>query len=264
MSTTSFTRRAIRFTLPRLFSLRGMGTVAALVLVVVGGWLWFSNSAFVRVRQITISGLSGPAVPQIKRSLRQAALTMSTLHVNVAKLDQAVSHYPEVRTLTVSTHLPHSVAIHVYEQVPVASISVAGQTEVVDGAGDVLQRSMRHGVLPTVPLKAAPAQGTIESPGARAVLRVLAAAPYSFLTHVQTATDSKANGVILTLRNGPQLYFGTDGELERKWKSALATIISSDSHGASYIDVSDPERPAAGAGAVTLPSSSNVSTAGTP
>jgi cell division septal protein FtsQ len=262
VSTGSFTRRAVRFTLPRLFSLRGLGTVAALVLVVAGGWLWFSNSSFVRVRQITITGLSGPAVPQIERSLRQAALTMSTLHMNTEKLDAAVAGYPEVRTLTVSTHLPHGVSIHVYEQVPVASVVVGGATEVVDGAGDILQQSMRHGVLPTVPLKAEPAQGTVDSPGARAALAVLAAAPYSFLTHVQMATDSKANGVILTLRNGPQIYFGTDGELKKKWKAALATIVSPDSHGASYVDVSDPERPAAGAGAVTIPSSTDTSSAG--
>jgi cell division septal protein FtsQ len=238
--------------------------VAALGLAVAGGWLWFSNSSFVRVRQITITGLSGPAVPQIERSLRRAALTMSTLHMNVAKLDAAVAGYPEVRTLTVSTHLPHAAVIHVYEQVPVAAISVGGQTEVVDGAGDVLRQSMPHGVLPTVPLKAGPVRGTIGARGARAALRVLAAGPYSFLTHVQMATDSRANGVILTLRNGPQLYFGTGGELKRKWRAALATIIDPASHGASYIDVSDPERPAAGAGAVTLPSSTDTGSAAIP
>jgi cell division septal protein FtsQ len=262
MSTTSFTRRAIRFTLPRIFSLRGLGAIGVFALVVLGGWLWFSNSSFVRVRQVTISGLSGPAVPQIERSLRQTALTMSTLHVNVEKLDAAVARFPEVRTLTVSKHLPHSLSIHVYEQVPVASISAGGQTEVVDGAGDVLQQSMRHGALPAVPVKAGPVDGTVGAHGARAALAVLAAAPYSFLAHVQMATSSTAHGVIVTLRKGPQLYFGTVSQLRKKWRAALAVIASSDSHGASYIDVSDPERPAAGAGAVTVPSSADTSSIG--
>lgn len=252
MTTGSLTRRVVRFTLPRLLSLRVLVATVLVLLVAVGGWLWFRDSSFASVRQVTINGLSGPEVPQIKGALEQAATTMSTLHMNVQKLDEAVAGYPEVRTLSVSAHFPHAVAIHVYEQVPVATISVGGQTEVVDGAGDVLQQSMHHhGTLPEVPLKSAPDGSAVTAPGARAALAVLAAAPYSFLGRVQSATSSKQNGVIVTLRDGPQVYFGTRAQLHEKWTAALATLASSDSHGASYIDVSVPLRPAAGAGAIS-------------
>jgi cell division protein FtsQ len=250
----------VRFTLPRLFSLRTLVATVVLALVVGGGWLWFRGSSFASVRQVTVTGLSGPAVPQIRDALRQAALSMSTLHMNVQKLDEAVAGYPEVRTLSVSAHFPHAVTINVNEQVPVATITAGGQSQVVDGSGNVLQQSMRHGMLPSVPLKSAANGQTVSAPGARAALAVLAAAPYSFLGHVESATSSKAHGVIVQLRNGPQVFFGTGTQLRQKWASALAMVVSSASHGAAYIDVSDPLRPAAGAGAIPASNSDSIGT----
>jgi cell division septal protein FtsQ len=260
MTTGSLTRRMVSFTVPRLLSLRVLVATLLVVLVAAGGWLWFRSSSFASVRQVTVTGLSGPSVEQIRAALEQAATTMSTLHMNVQKLDVAVAGYPEVRTLSVSTHFPHAAAIHVYEQVPVATISVGGQSEVVDGSGDVLQQSMQHGTLPQVPLKAAPDGTSVTAPGGRAALAVLAAAPYSFLGRIESATSSHAHGVIVTLRDGPQIYFGTRTQLRQKWTSTLATLASPDSHGAAYIDVSDPVRPAAGAGAIAPPPSTDTGT----
>jgi hypothetical protein len=54
--------------------------------------------------------------------------------------------------------------------------------------------------------------------------------------------------VIVQLRNGPQIYFGPTVQLTRKWTAVVAVLQNRDSAGASYIDVSDPSRPAAGAG----------------
>lgn len=260
MTTGSLTRRVVSFTAPRLLSLRVLVAIVLAMLVAVGGWLWFRSSSFASVRQVTVTGLGGPSVEQIRDALEQSATTMSTLHMNVQKLDEAVARYPEVRTLSVSAHFPHAVVIHVYEQVPVATISVGGQSEVVDGSGYVLQQTMHHGALPQVPLKSAPDGTGVTAPGARAALAVLAAAPYSFLSRIESATSSQAHGVIVTLRDGPQVYFGTRGQLPQKWTSTLATLASSDSHGAAYIDVSDPVRPAAGAGAITPPASTDTGT----
>jgi hypothetical protein len=112
----------------------------------------------------------------------------------------------------------------------------------------LLPSATSHAALPAVPLSSAPAGQAITAPGARAAIAVLAAAPYALLAHVSNATSSSAHGVIVQLRRGPQLYFGPGTQLRRKWAAVVAVLQNKDSVGASYIDVTDPQRPAPGAG----------------
>jgi cell division protein FtsQ len=245
--------RERRFTMPRVLPrrLRSLHTlVLVLALVLVGwlGWLWYRGSSFVRVQRVTVTGLSGPDVPQIRNALSSAALGMTTLNVSIAKLEAAVSQYSYVLRLTVTGAGAHRVVIHVVEQVPVAVAQIGNQTQVVDADARLLPSSVTHGSLPTVALKVAPAGQTVTAPGARAAIAVLAAAPYTLLSRVAGATSSSAHGVVVQLRNGPQIYFGPTSQLAQKWAAAVAVLQNKGSVGASYIDVSDPLRPAAGAG----------------
>jgi cell division protein FtsQ len=253
MISGSWVRGERRFTIPRLLPrrLRSLHTLAlVLALLAIGwlGWLWYRGSSFVSVQRVTVTGLSGPDVPQIRDALSNAALEMTTLNVSIAKLDAAVSQYGYVQRLTVARAGAHRLAIHVVEQVPVALVQAGGQAQVVDADGDLLPGTTTHGSLPTVALKDPPDGQSITEPGARAAIAVLAAAPYALLSRVANATSSSAHGVIVQLRNGPQIYFGPTVQLTRKWTAVVAVLQNRDSAGASYIDVSDPSRPAAGAG----------------
>jgi cell division protein FtsQ len=232
----------------RLRSLHTLLLVLALVLVGWLGWTWYRGSSFVKVEQVTVTGLGGPDVPQIRGALSSAALEMTTLNVGIAKLEAAVSQYGYVQGLTVTREGAHRLEIHVVEQVPVALVQVGGQTQVVDADGRLLPSSITHGTLPAVALKTAPDGGAITAPGARAAIAVLAAAPYALLSRVANATSSGTRGVIVQLRNGPQIYFGPTAQLAQKWSAAVAVLQNKGSVGASYIDVSDPLRPVAGAG----------------
>jgi hypothetical protein len=49
------------------------------------------------------------------------------------------------------------------------------------------------------------------------------------------------------LRSGPSVYFGDSADLDAKWLAATEVLADPGSAGASYIDVTDPSRPAAGA-----------------
>jgi hypothetical protein len=97
-----------------------------------------------------------------------------------------------------------------------------------------------------IPLAVPPGGTSLTEPGALAALKVLTAAPYRLLGHIQQATNSAAHGVIVNLRNGPSVYFGDPSELNAKWAAVVAVLSNPASAGASYLDVTDPRRAAAG------------------
>jgi Cell division protein FtsQ len=129
----------------------------------------------------------------------------------------------------------------------VATVEIGGSSEVVDSNDELLPATtIPHAALPTIPIRSAPSGNLITANGARAAIAVLAAAPYSLLSHVTSATSSTAHGVIVQLRSGPQVYFGPTEDLHAKWAAMTAVLQDHGSAGAAYIDVSDPQRPAAG------------------
>jgi cell division protein FtsQ len=243
-----------RYSMPRLLprrlrSLHTLGLVLVVIFIGWLGWLWYRSSSFVKVERVTVTGLSGPDVPQIRDALTSAALQMTTLNMNISKLESTVEQYAYVQSLEVARHGAHAVVIHVDEQVPVALARIGGNDEVVDADGRLLPNATNvRGALPIVPVASAPTGDTITAAGPRGAISVLAAAPYSLLPQIANATDSSVHGVIVQLRDGPQIYFGPAGQLHQKWQAAAAVLQDSHSAGASYIDVSDPQRPAAGVG----------------
>lgn len=221
--------------------------LVAIALCLGIGWLWFRSSSLVQIKQVTVTGLSGPKANRIRSALTDTARSMTTLDLSVAKLRAAVSAYPAVHSLAVSTHFPHGVSIAVDEQLPLAQVNVNGRVIVVDAAGELLPHSsVPHGLLPDLTLQSAPSGNRITAANALAVLAVLKAAPYRMLGHIQATDWSQVHGVVVQLRNGPELYFGSTTQLGAKWTSAIAVLADSASRGAQYITVSDPRRPAAG------------------
>jgi cell division protein FtsQ len=233
----------------RVRSLHTLLIVLGLALILWVGWLWYRSSSFVKVEHVTVAGLSGPDVPQIRDALTRSAMGMTTLDMNIGGLESAVQRYAYVQSLTVTRRGAHGISINVTEQVPVALVDIGGNQQVVDADGRLLpDTTITHGALPLVPISAPPAGTTITEAGARAAIAVLAAAPYALLRHIENATSTRTHGVILQLRHGPQLYFGPSSQVHQKWQAAVAVLQDHDSAGATYIDVSDPQRPAAGAG----------------
>jgi cell division protein FtsQ len=226
-----------------------IAVAVALALLLGCGFLWLRTSPLVKIQRVQVTGLSGPEIPQIRRALVVAAEQMTTLDLNMRQLDASVSRFPFVHSLRVSTNFPHGAVIHVDEQVPVATVSAGGQTIVVDAKGELVGSSAAAtGPLPTVPLRLPPLSERLPTQGARAAVEALAAAPYELIAHIANATETAAHGVVIQLRDGPQIYFGSTLELRAKWLAAVAVLNDASSAGASYIDVSDPGRPAAGAG----------------
>jgi cell division protein FtsQ len=238
-----------RVRVPRL-GRRGLAAVVALIAILAGAFFWVRQSAFVAVQTVTITGVTGPDAPEIRSALRGAALGMSTLDLDSRRLHQVVAPYPVVNGLRLSAHFPHGLRIEVAEQIPVAIVVAGGGRTVVSADGALLAHPHVVGLLPTISLPVAPAGTQLIGPG-QADVRMLAAAPYALLAKVATASRSTAHGLTVTLRDGPVVYFGDGSLLAAKWKSLVDVLADPSSAGASYIDVTDPARPAAGSGSDT-------------
>jgi cell division protein FtsQ len=235
---------------PRWLGPRLIAALVAVVLLAGGGWLWLRNSSLVAVRQVTITGVSGPDSGRIRSALTGAARGMTTLNVKFAALQTAIKPYPVVKHLTVSTSFPHTMRITVAEQVPVAEISAAGRTIAVSADGTLLRDGIANGPLPTISVSVFPG-GTHVDRSVAPEVQLLAAAPNALLAKVAQVSTDPTYGLIAALRNGPKVYFGDATNLSAKWSAAAAVLASSSSAAASYIDVTNASRPAAGSGTDT-------------
>ena len=246
---------------PRLPGRRLLIALVAVIVLGGGGWLWLRNSSLVAVRQVTITGVSGPDAGPIQSALTGAARGMTTLNVRMSALQIAVKPYPVVKHLEVSTSFPHRMRIQVVEQVPVAEISASGRQIAVSADGTLLHDAASTGPLPTISVSVFPG-GTHVDAAVLPEVRLLAAAPYALLAKVSQALTDPTHGLVAALRNGPKVYFGAGSDLSAKWAAATAVLASSSSSGADYIDVTDASRPAAGVGADAGSSSSAVTAGG--
>jgi cell division protein FtsQ len=225
--------------------------IVALVLLAGGGiFWWLRDSSLVAVKRVRVLGVSGPDAAQIRSALRASARNMTTLDVNMGQLQTAAAPYPVVKRLVVSTQFPHGMSIQVLEQVPVGVVQAAGRRISVSADGTLLHDVPASSSLPVISLSVPPG-GSRLTGYARDEARLLGAAPYQLLGRLSGVGDSGTQGLTAQLRSGPTLVFGGPGQLSAKWSAAVSVLANPGSAGASYVDITDPERPAAGGGSDT-------------
>ncbi|HET7049932.1 MAG TPA: FtsQ-type POTRA domain-containing protein [Solirubrobacteraceae bacterium] len=227
---------------------RALLATVALCMLLAGAWMWFRDSPLVAVQQVTVSGQSGADAGQISAALESAARTMSTLDVQLGRLRRAVAPYPVVKDIRVTTQFPHGMHIEVIEHVAVGAIDAGGQKVAVAPDGTVMHDVAVSPLLPTISVSVAPTGTRVTSGPAAAAIKLLSAAPAQLLAKISQVTTVAPHGLVAQIRGGPSVYFGDDTQLEQKWIAASEVLGDPGSAGAVYIDVTDPQRPAAGAG----------------
>jgi len=215
-----------------------------------GSYVWLRHSSLVQIKTVTVNGLAGPNVTQIQTRLTAEAEKMTTLDFNVTKLRRAITGFRFVLGLTASTYFPSGIVIDVNEQVPVATVLSAGRQVVVDSRGLLLPTTPAPFALPTLEIGTNPPGGMVSNLNALNALNVLGQAPYPLIAHIATVTENATNGVVVQLRDGPQLFFGPMALIAQKWIAATTVLADHHAAGAAYIDLSDPSRPAAGSTSV--------------
>jgi cell division protein FtsQ len=204
--------------------------------------LWFRDAPFVAVEDVTVTGLTTKDAARVRAQLVSAAHTMTTLHVEKKELEQAIAAYPVVRSLEVQADFPHGLAIHVIEHRPAALVGGLP----VAGDGTILRGLPIEGRLPKVDVRDDLRGNRLTAPAALHAARVAGAAPAPLRGRLERIEIRGQDGIVVDLRDGPELIFGDANRVRAKWLAATRVLADPDAKGATYIDVRLPGRPAAG------------------
>ncbi len=226
--------------------------IVVIVAVAGAGWagyMWVRDLSLLKVKDVTIEGVSGREAGPIKRALTETARSMTTLHVDQHELQQAVESFPVVRSVSADAGFPNSLHIKVDAYEPVAALkSSDGRRVAVSGDGVMLRGVGANAKLPVVAVESIPTSRKLEERRARVLVSALAGAPKDLRPLVARAY-STAHGIRIDLRQGPVLEFGSANRFAAKWAAAVRVLVDTESSGARFIDVRLPERPAAAASA---------------
>jgi cell division protein FtsQ len=239
-------RRPLSAAAPRLRRPPRRAVLVVLVALVLaaGAWLWLRDSSLVAVRDVTVTGVSGPQAQRVRAALAVAARDMTTLHVRLDALRTAVEPYPVVRNLEARPDFPHGLRIVVHEHVAVGALVGPGRRLPVAADGTILRDTPADG-LPAIAAARDPGTETVLDAQTKRFVAFLAAAPGALRTRVARVYLGP-RGLTAPLTDGPVLYFGDSQRLAAKWAAATRVLADASSRGASYLDLRLPERPAAG------------------
>jgi cell division protein FtsQ len=208
--------------------------------------LWFRDSTLVRVERVTVSGLETKDAAKLRDALTLSARSMTTLHVDHDRLMRAVAGYPVVRDLEVSSDFPHGLRIEVVQHVPAAIAVSHGLRIPVAGDGTLLRGVPVEGRLPAIRVQGAMPTERLRDPDALRAAHVLGGAPAELRGRLEGVDETRDEGLVVEMRDGPRLIFGDATHVRAKWAAAARVLADPAARGASYVDLRLPARPAAG------------------
>jgi cell division protein FtsQ len=225
--------------------LKLLAAAVALLALLAGAWRWLRDAAPFRVRTVQVTGVVVADGDRLRAALESAAREMSTLHVRKDVLRAAARPYPSVRDLRVRTDFPHAMTITVVEHRPVAALVRGGERVPVTSAGLVLRDLPADADVPELAQSQPPAGDRVSDARTRAALAVAGAAPAPLL-HRALRLGWGPRGLVLNVRSGPDLIFGSASQAGAKWAAATRVLAEPSAAGAVYLDLREPGRVAAG------------------
>jgi cell division protein FtsQ len=222
---------------------RRLALVLAVCLLLAAGYqFWLRDSTLVAVEEVKVTGLTTKDAPRVRAALVSAAHTMTTLHVEQGELERAIGAYPVVRELEVRADFPNGLEIHVVEHRPAALVDGLP----VAGDGTILRGIPVEGRLPEIDARGQLDGNRLTDPVALHAAHVAGGAPGPLRQRLERVVMRTQDGIVVELRDGPELIFGDATRVRAKWVAATRILADPEAEGASYIDVRLPGRPAAG------------------
>ena len=219
-------------------------TCAALVLA-AGYMLWLRDSSLVAVKQVSVTGLSGTTAEDARAALERAAKESTTLHVDREEIERAAEAFPVIRSVVITPDFPNALTIQVREHRPVAVLELGARKIAVAGDGSILPGPAGKAPLPAIKIEGAlPTRQVGPGPALDAV-HVAGGAP-AVITGRLEKIAREGRGVVVHVKDGPELVFGDASRVAAKWAAAIGVLADREAAGAEYVDVRIPERPVAG------------------
>jgi cell division protein FtsQ len=229
-------------------SRRSLAVGLGLVVAAIGLYAIARQSSVFAISRLEVSGAPTAVQQQVKRALAPL-LGTNLVGLDGAALERRAEALPTVVSVSYDRAFPHTLRIVVVPERPVAVLHRGKETWLVSTRGRVMQR-IANGTEPAlariwVPRKADVTVGAFLAPaGGGTAARTLASAVHF---PARIATVSAAHGeLVLRLRSGVELRLGDTTDVRLKLaiaRRALAQLPP----GATYLDVSVPGRPVAGA-----------------
>jgi cell division protein FtsQ len=216
-----------------------------LVALYAGYMLWFRNLSWFAIHDVTIKGAT-TSEREIHSAVERAAQDMTTLHINDGELRDAVAQFPTVASVRASTSFPHGLTVTVTQRLPAAFVRIRGRETAVSADGYLLTGAdFDAKALPRI--EGVTANGVRLDGDAAAQAAILGATPAPLRDKVTASTwDDQRGGVVVSLKNGPEVIFGDGSRAQDKWTAAVA-VLSSPEHGSpAYVNVVVPDKPVSG------------------
>jgi cell division protein FtsQ len=238
-------QRAVRLPRPGRVAVRRLGALVLVAVLLAAGYAWLRDSSLVRVRDVVVTGVSSSQEARVREALRATATDMTTLHVREDELRAAVAPYTSVASLRIETRFPHGISIEVVERRPAGVVQAGGQRVPVSAGGLLLRGVRPEAGLPVVRIDTLPVGARLTDRRARAAVAILAGAPGAMAGRLERARSSD-QGLVVELRDGPDVIFGSAARVRAKWAAATRVLADSESRGGTYVDVRVPEWTAVG------------------
>jgi cell division protein FtsQ len=225
-----------------------LGIVAVLALTAVAGYFgYLRDSSLVAIDNVDVVGVTSGERGEIIGQLTEASESMTTLHVDRAKLDKIAAQFPTVASISIDPNFPHGMRIEVSERPPTMVIATKDAQVPVAADGTLLTgvEVSEDDHLPVLEVGEMPTGSKLEGTELEQAL-VVGAAPEELRPLIERIGEPKEFGVEVTLRGGIPVRFGTGAAAAEKWAAAASVLADPKLETLTYLDVRVPERPAVG------------------
>lgn len=228
-------------------SRRSLAVGAGLIALAAGAYTVARQTSAFAIGHLEITGVPADVRQQVRRVLAPLVGT-NLLALDGAALERRAEALPAVVSVRFDRAFPHTLRISVVPERAVAVLHRGTETWLVSARGRVVKR-VQKGTYPAlarvwVPRKANVAVGAFLAPAAGGIATRTLALAQRFPAHISTASLT-AGELVFHLRSGLELRLGSPTDVRLKLaiaRRALAALPP----GATYVDVSVPERPVAG------------------
>jgi cell division protein FtsQ len=216
---------------PRLKLWLATGVLA--VLAIVAAWV-IGFSSVLGARTVTVQGTHVLTADQVRAAARIAP-GAPLIRLNQGQVTRRVEALPDVASVQVRLHYPHTVIISVIERVPIGYVSIGAGFALVDHTGRQFRTvTSAPATLPHFVVSGSQAQSV--GAAMAAVAAALSGTPV--LAQLSSISASDPEAITLTLRDGRTVLWG-GAERSTDKARILPVLLGRAGH---KFDISDPDQ----------------------